>query len=154
MVSTSCCCLKKTQELTESRYTIKMRAVGSLLVTFSFSFSSCCYFIKPQQLFHFNYSSSSLFPSHSSPIPIIKSLSLSSRFSSRRDHLSISTTAVMGANKVSPDHFTGAWFSVPGLRLRDHRFTVPLDYSLPDHSTISVFAREVVSGNSYSFFFG
>ncbi|KAJ9681397.1 hypothetical protein PVL29_020330 [Vitis rotundifolia] len=45
------------------------------------------------------------------------------------------------------DHVAGAWYSVPGLRLRDHYFTVPLDYSL-DCSTcpkISIFAREVVS---------
>ncbi|KZV37407.1 Proline iminopeptidase [Dorcoceras hygrometricum] len=42
---------------------------------------------------------------------------------------------------------TGEWYSVPELRLRDHRFTVPLDYSL-DYSTspkISVFVREIVS---------
>ncbi|KAL2468728.1 alpha/beta-hydrolase superfamily protein [Forsythia ovata] len=45
------------------------------------------------------------------------------------------------------EHVTGDWFSVPEVRLRDHHFTVPLDYSL-DHRTcpkISVFAREVVS---------
>ncbi|CAI9764181.1 unnamed protein product [Fraxinus pennsylvanica] len=45
------------------------------------------------------------------------------------------------------EHVTGDWFSVPELRLRDHYFTVPLDYSL-DYRTcpkISVFAREVVS---------
>lgn len=63
---------------------------------------------------------------------------------------SIATTvAAMGGSKATPDHVAGDWFSVPGLRLRDHRFTVPLDYSI-DHSTsptISVFAREVVSGN-------
>lgn len=114
-----------------------MRAVGSLLVT-------CVeYFIKPPQRFHLKYSSSLslllLLPSHSHFTPI-KSLH-------RR---SISTTS-MGATKVSPDHFTGAWYSVPGLRLRDHRFTVPLDYSLAHQSsciTISVFAREVVAGNS------
>lgn len=41
-------------------------------------------------------------------------------------------------------HTTGDWFSVPDLRLRDHRFNVPLDYS--NQSTlISVFAREVVA---------
>ncbi|XP_075519138.1 uncharacterized protein LOC142553041 isoform X3 [Primulina tabacum] len=42
---------------------------------------------------------------------------------------------------------TGEWFSVPELRLRDHRFTVPLDYSL-DYSAspkVSVFVREIVS---------
>ncbi|XP_008232974.1 PREDICTED: proline iminopeptidase isoform X2 [Prunus mume] len=47
----------------------------------------------------------------------------------------------------SPDHVAGKWFSVPELRLRDHRFTVPLDYSvgLQASSKISIFAREVVS---------
>ncbi|PQM37056.1 uncharacterized protein Pyn_03155 [Prunus yedoensis var. nudiflora] len=47
----------------------------------------------------------------------------------------------------SPDHVAGKWFSVPELRLRDHRFTVPLDYSvgLKASSKISIFAREVVS---------
>ncbi|KAK9143864.1 hypothetical protein Syun_013264 [Stephania yunnanensis] len=43
-------------------------------------------------------------------------------------------------------HVAGDWYSVPELRLRDHRFAVPLDYSLRGRSsgTISVFAREVV----------
>ncbi|CAL2241872.1 unnamed protein product [Prunus armeniaca] len=47
----------------------------------------------------------------------------------------------------SPDHVAGKWFSVPELRLRDHRFTVPLDYSvgIQASSKISIFAREVVS---------
>lgn len=49
----------------------------------------------------------------------------------------------------SADHVIGDWFSVPDLRLRDHRFNVPLDYSLnrSDSPKISVFAREVVSGD-------
>lgn len=42
----------------------------------------------------------------------------------------------------------GAWYSVPELRLRDHRFAVPLDYSLADSPKITVFAREVVAGIS------
>ncbi|KAG9445498.1 hypothetical protein H6P81_011626 [Aristolochia fimbriata] len=41
-------------------------------------------------------------------------------------------------------HKVGDWYSVPDLRLRDHWFTVPLDYSSSGH-TISVFAREVVA---------
>ncbi|KAM1012361.1 hypothetical protein ACFX2C_042616 [Malus domestica] len=47
----------------------------------------------------------------------------------------------------SPDHAAEKWFSVPELRLRDHRFTVPLDYSVDRTASpkISVFAREVVS---------
>ncbi|KAM7472244.1 hypothetical protein LguiA_010427 [Lonicera macranthoides] len=45
------------------------------------------------------------------------------------------------------DHAAGDWYSVPELRLRDHRFTVPLDYSCDRASSpkISVFAREVVA---------
>ncbi|XP_056693586.1 uncharacterized protein [Spinacia oleracea] len=49
------------------------------------------------------------------------------------------------------DHVIGNWFSLPELRLRDHYFTVPLDYSLRSDSSfpkISVFAREVVAGLS------
>lgn len=48
---------------------------------------------------------------------------------------------------ASPEHVAGSWYSVPGLRLRDHRFTVPLDYSLHQLSSpkISLFAREVVA---------
>ncbi|CAN4111528.1 unnamed protein product [Withania somnifera] len=48
----------------------------------------------------------------------------------------------------TPDHVSGGWYSVPDLRLRDHRFTVPLDHS-SNHSSstkITVFAREVVAG--------
>lgn len=65
-------------------------------------------------------------------------------------------SAMAGANanviELSPEHVAGKWYSVPELRLRDHRFTVPLDYSL-DRSTspkISVFAREVVAGKMFS----
>ncbi|GKV49461.1 hypothetical protein SLEP1_g56211 [Rubroshorea leprosula] len=46
-----------------------------------------------------------------------------------------------------PEHAAGKWYSVPDLRLRDHRFTVPLDYRDPGTSLkISIFAREVVAG--------
>ncbi|XP_076892836.1 uncharacterized protein LOC143544672 [Bidens hawaiensis] len=49
-------------------------------------------------------------------------------------------------NHHESDHVTGPWYSVPDLRLRDHRFTVPLDYSQSQSSPkISVFAREAVS---------
>ncbi|OIT35988.1 hypothetical protein A4A49_35488 [Nicotiana attenuata] len=60
----------------------------------------------------------------------------------------------MAANKMAAvdgnstlDHIAGGWYSVPDLRLRDHRFNVPLDYSLDHSSTpkITVFAREVVA---------
>ncbi|KAG6749563.1 hypothetical protein POTOM_046615 [Populus tomentosa] len=54
------------------------------------------------------------------------------------------------ASDSTPDHIYGTWYSVPGLRLRDHRFTVPLDYSIDRNASpkLSVFAREVVSGLS------
>ncbi|KAF8017065.1 hypothetical protein BT93_H2318 [Corymbia citriodora subsp. variegata] len=57
----------------------------------------------------------------------------------------VNSTAADG--DASLEHLAGEWYSVPELRLRDHRFAVPLDYSA-DRSTskkISVFAREVVS---------
>jgi len=56
----------------------------------------------------------------------------------------------LAAGGSSPEHFTGDWYSVPELRLRDHRFTVPLDHSRGPHSSpkITVFAREVVAGNA------
>ncbi|GKV49452.1 hypothetical protein SLEP1_g56203 [Rubroshorea leprosula] len=45
-----------------------------------------------------------------------------------------------------PEHAAGKWYSVPDLRLRDHCFTVPLDYRDPGTSLkISIFAREVVA---------
>ncbi|KAF3780159.1 Proline iminopeptidase [Nymphaea thermarum] len=45
------------------------------------------------------------------------------------------------------EHTHGRWCSVPDLRLRDHWFSVPLDYTSSDSSTrIFVFAREVVAG--------
>ncbi|BAT83570.1 hypothetical protein VIGAN_04073600 [Vigna angularis var. angularis] len=53
----------------------------------------------------------------------------------------------LAAGGSSPEHFTGDWYSVPELRLRDHRFTVPLDHSQGPYSSpkITVFAREVVA---------
>ncbi|KAL2892118.1 Proline iminopeptidase [Bienertia sinuspersici] len=60
-----------------------------------------------------------------------------------------STFASMAAAaSSSDDHTIGDWFSVPDLKLRDHFFKVPLDYSLRSNSfcpKITVFAREVVS---------
>nr|XP_048322036.1 proline iminopeptidase-like isoform X1 [Ziziphus jujuba var. spinosa] len=48
---------------------------------------------------------------------------------------------------LSPEHIAGKWYSAPDLRLRDHRFTVPLDYSLDSRASpkISIFACEVVA---------
>ncbi|XP_072989145.1 uncharacterized protein [Typha latifolia] len=54
---------------------------------------------------------------------------------------------VMASAAASDPHVAGAWYSVPDLSLRDHRFAVPLDHSSKDASTvkITVFAREVVA---------
>lgn len=35
-------------------------------------------------------------------------------------------------------------YTIPGMHIRDHRATVPLDWSNPDGPTIGIFAREVV----------
>ncbi|MCI18514.1 proline iminopeptidase-like protein, partial [Trifolium medium] len=57
------------------------------------------------------------------------------------------TIATHSSSTSSPEHVTGDWFSVPSLSLRNHTFTVPLDYSRGLHSSpkITVFAREVVA---------
>ncbi|GKV49466.1 hypothetical protein SLEP1_g56216 [Rubroshorea leprosula] len=61
-------------------------------------------------------------------------------------------TTAMAAPKVDssgeslPEHAAGKWYSVQDLRLRDHRFTVPLNYRDPATSLkISIFTREVVA---------
>ncbi|KAK6918313.1 hypothetical protein RJ641_016735 [Dillenia turbinata] len=51
----------------------------------------------------------------------------------------------MGETKSPAEHDSGGWYSVPDLRLRDHRFTVPLDYSRDASPKINVFAREVIA---------
>ncbi|CAL5036954.1 unnamed protein product [Urochloa decumbens] len=49
-------------------------------------------------------------------------------------------------SSATAEHEAGAWYAVPGLSLREHRFAVPLDHSSPDEgATITVFAREVVA---------
>lgn len=52
------------------------------------------------------------------------------------------------AGESSPDHVAGSWYSVPELRLRDHRFIAPLNYAIDRRASpkISIFAREVVAG--------
>ncbi|CAN1160023.1 Proline iminopeptidase [Linum perenne] len=58
----------------------------------------------------------------------------------------------MAGDNLSPflsplEHVVGPWYSVPDIRLRDHRFTVPLNYSSVDCNSspkLTVFAREVV----------
>ncbi|EEE65149.1 uncharacterized protein [Oryza sativa Japonica Group] len=51
------------------------------------------------------------------------------------------------SSSAAAAHKAGAWYAVPDLSLRDHRFAVPLDHSSPSPSapTITVFAREVVA---------
>ena len=43
---------------------------------------------------------------------------------------------------MSVPHTASAAYEVRGMRVTDHRFTVPLDHSAPDGETITVFARE------------
>lgn len=43
---------------------------------------------------------------------------------------------------MSVPHTASAPYDVRGMRVTDHRFTVPLDHSVPDGETITVFARE------------
>ncbi|XP_024989423.1 uncharacterized protein LOC112523959 [Cynara cardunculus var. scolymus] len=68
-------------------------------------------------------------------------------FHSLRRSISAATATMVAnaGNSSLLEHVAGAWYSVPELRLRDHRFTVPLDYSLSESPKISVFAREVVA---------
>lgn len=85
-----------------------------------------------------------------SPPPLIRVLYF---HSSRRSVAKITSMASNTAAAAASDGelISSDWFSVPELRLRDHRFTVPLDYSLHDINSspkISVFAREVVAGNN------
>ncbi|CAM0912923.1 unnamed protein product [Alopecurus aequalis] len=46
---------------------------------------------------------------------------------------------------TAASHQAGAWYAVPDLSLRDHRFAVPLDHSSTGSPSITVFAREVVA---------
>ncbi|KAL9435176.1 hypothetical protein AB3S75_021444 [Citrus x aurantiifolia] len=101
-------------------------------------------FIKPFLLFCFRASSTS--PRTISIFPATKLHS----FHSRRSR--VCTFIAMAGNNAaagvsSPEHVAGKWYSVPDLRLRDHRFTVPLDYALDRDASpkISLFAREVVA---------
>ena len=43
---------------------------------------------------------------------------------------------------MSVPHTASTPYEVRGMRVTDHRFTVPLDHSMPDGETITVFARE------------
>lgn len=94
---------------------------------------------------HCPRASSSIISLFETTLPIAKRLSHSCRSS-----LLPMSAATGDSFSSSPEHDAGEWNSVPELRLRDHRFTVPLDYTRGLHASpkISVFAREVVSGNT------
>ncbi|BFI04524.1 hypothetical protein MPTK1_1g14320 [Marchantia polymorpha subsp. ruderalis] len=47
--------------------------------------------------------------------------------------------------RASGSTTVGAWFNVPELAVRDIYFVVPLDYSSPHSSSITIFVREVVA---------
>ncbi|CAM8945294.1 unnamed protein product [Rhodiola kirilowii] len=66
---------------------------------------------------------------------------------SRRRNPSLHHGAVRTLMAKAELHVAETWYSVPDLRIRGHRFTVPLDYSRDrsDNRSISVFAREVVA---------
>lgn len=72
----------------------------------------------------------------------------SRHFYSRRFSF-LAPSSMAGDDSVPGDHRTGDWYSVPDLRLRDHRFMVPLDYrsNTSVSRKISIFARELVSGD-------
>ncbi|XP_009104314.1 proline iminopeptidase [Brassica rapa] len=75
--------------------------------------------------------------------PSESSSGLISFYRRRRSHRVITSMAGSGSAST-PEHVTEKWFSVPELRLRNHRFSVPLDYSKASPN-ISVFAREIVA---------
>ncbi|KAK7394712.1 hypothetical protein VNO78_15247 [Psophocarpus tetragonolobus] len=78
-----------------------------------------------------------------------KPFSISNRFlsHSRRSSLLPMNGEGLTAGDSLPEHVIGEWYSVPELRLRDHRFIIPLDHSRGPLSSpkITVFAREVVA---------
>uniref|UniRef100_A0ACD6A9U9 Uncharacterized protein n=1 Tax=Avena sativa TaxID=4498 RepID=A0ACD6A9U9_AVESA len=55
------------------------------------------------------------------------------------------TMSSSAAAALASLHQAGAWYVVPDLSLRDHRFAVPLDHSSAGSPSITVFAREVVA---------
>ncbi|XP_042472942.1 proline iminopeptidase-like [Zingiber officinale] len=59
--------------------------------------------------------------------------------------LSPTRVSISAMANLEAVHNAGTWYSVPDLSLRDHRFTVPLDYSASSGANIAVFAREVVA---------
>ncbi|KAJ8748844.1 hypothetical protein K2173_013275 [Erythroxylum novogranatense] len=84
-------------------------------------------------------------------IPLIKILRFRTLWNSFRHFSTMSDVTISNKTAAvadsSPEHVTGDWYSVPDLRLRDHYFRVPLNYSVKHDGSpkISVFAREVVT---------
>ncbi|WRX08064.1 Alpha/beta hydrolase fold-1 - like 2 [Theobroma cacao] len=95
----------------------------------------------------FSFSSSlSTLSATLSPIPSTKLLSFRPRRTSFRALTTMAGAKSDSTGYSSPEHVSGNWYSVPDLRLRDHRFMVPLDYKDREASSkISIFAREVVA---------
>ncbi|CAN0884517.1 Proline iminopeptidase [Linum grandiflorum] len=97
-----------------------------------------------------SFSSSSPPPTFSLP-PSLATARPFTRFKTPRP--ATVTSCTMAVDNLSspllspPEHVVGPWYSVPDLRLRDHRFSVPLNYSSADRNAspkLTVFAREVV----------
>ncbi|XWS32122.1 hypothetical protein CRYUN_Cryun23aG0133800 [Craigia yunnanensis] len=95
----------------------------------------------------FNFSSSlSTLSATLSPIPYARLLSFRPRRPSLRVIITMSGAKSIATGYSLPEHVAGNWYSVPDIRLRDHRFMVPLDYKSREASSkISIFAREVVA---------
>ncbi|XVF73115.1 hypothetical protein PTKIN_Ptkin12aG0175800 [Pterospermum kingtungense] len=101
--------------------------------------------IRPLLFFDFSSSLSTLSESLS-PIPSARLLRFRPRGTSLGALTTMSGVITVAADTSSSEHVAGNWYSVPDLRLRDHRFMVPLDYKFPAASyKISIFAREVVA---------
>ncbi|KAG5095736.1 hypothetical protein JHK84_051324 [Glycine max] len=100
-------------------------------------------------LLHYNHNIHHCSRAFSSLSHFTKPYSVSNRFisHSRWSSLPPMNGEGLAAGDSSPEHVTGDWYSVPELRLRDHRFKVPLDHCRGLHSSpkITVFAREVVA---------
>lgn len=106
--------------------------------------------IRPLLFIDFSSSLSTLSASFSA-IPSARLLRFRPRQTSQRALTTMSVAKSVATDNSSSEHVTGNWYSVPDLRLRDHRFMVPLDYKSREASSkISVFAREVVAGNPTS----
>ncbi|GMH00471.1 hypothetical protein Nepgr_002310 [Nepenthes gracilis] len=134
---------KREDPLTENRAIIQILSrMGST--------STCLALVSPRLLHWCNHAPGSLLPP---TILAVLARSSTPHFRSHPESRRFVTRADMAAAKSndgvssSSDHDVGKWYSVPELRLRDHHFTVPLDYCMDSKTCpkISVFAREVVA---------